>query len=62
MITFRYIFLVSNVSVNFGESESDLVDRDKSLVGGPACRGHVGYGKKEMAPLQNETTRFILVL
>ena len=27
-----------------------------------ACRGHVGCGKKEMAPLQNETTRFMLVL
>ena len=34
MITFRYIFLVSDVSVNFGESESSLVDRDKSLVEG----------------------------
>ena len=56
MITFRYIFLVCDVSVNFGESESSLVDRDKSLVEG------VGYGKKEMTPLQNETTRFILVL
>ena len=32
MITFRYIFLVSDVSVNFCESETSLVDRDKSLV------------------------------
>ena len=57
MTTFRYIFLVSNVSVNFGESESSLVDRDKSLV-----EGMLVTGKKEMAPLQNETTRFTLVL
>ena len=34
MITFRYIFIVSNVSVKFGESESCLVDPDKSLVEG----------------------------
>ena len=34
MITFRYIFIFSNVSVNFGETESSLVDRDKSLVEG----------------------------
>ena len=38
MITFRYIFIFSNVSVNFGETESTLVDRDldrdKSLVEG----------------------------
>ena len=34
MTTFRYLFLVSDVSVNFGESESSLVDRDKSLVEG----------------------------
>ena len=57
MITFRYIFLVSDVSVNFGESESSLVDNcDKSLV-----EGMLVTEKKEMAPLQNETTRFILV-
>ena len=34
MITFRYIFIFSKVSVNFGETESSLVDRDKSLVEG----------------------------
>ena len=32
MITFRYLFIFSNVSVNFVESESSLVDPDKSLV------------------------------
>ena len=57
MITFRYIFLVSDVSVNFGESESSVVDCDKSLV-----EGMLVTEKKEMAPLQNETTRFILVV
>ena len=34
MITFRYIFLFSNVSVNFGASESSVVDRDKSIAEG----------------------------
>ena len=43
--------------MNFGESESSLVDRDKSLV-----EGMLVTEKKEMAPLQNETTRFTLVL
>ncbi len=57
MTTFRYIFLVSDVSVNFGESESSLVDCDKSLV-----EGMLVTEKKEMAPLQNETTRLILVV
>ena len=40
--------------MNFGESESSLVDRDKSLV-----EGMLVTEKKEMAllaPLQNETT------
>ena len=34
IITFRYVFLFSNASVNFGESESSLVDRDLSLAEG----------------------------
>ena len=40
--------------MNFGESESSLVDRDKSLV-----EGMLVTEKKEMAllaPLRNETT------
>ena len=43
--------------MNFGQSEGSLVDCDKSLV-----EGMLVTGKKEMAPLQNETTRFILVV
>ena len=57
MITFRYIFTFSNASVNFGETESSLVDRDLDHDKSLTSRGHVGYGKTKMASLQNETTR-----
>ena len=40
MITFWYILIFSSVSVKFGESESSLVDPDKSLVEGMLISFH----------------------
>ena len=54
MITFRYVFIFSSVSVKFGESESSFLHSDKSLVEGMLISFHT----EKIAPsaLQNETT------
>ncbi len=53
MITFRYILIFSSVSVKFGESESSLVDPDKSLVEGMLISFHT---EKNGHRCNNETT------